>query len=272
MTDIAVIIVTHNSETVLDSCIAALAQYGGTCFVCIVDSGSSDTSYLAPYGDKPGFRVLRRDNIGYARANNLGYLNCSKRAEYVVFLNPDAFITEDTFTRAAAAMDADSRTGCLTGRLTGYDMQTMQPTGRLDSTGIFRAWYGRWYDRGQGEADQGQYSEPQEIPAACGAFLFCRRLMLEQVSLGNGVVFDPDFFLYKEDIELSMRICKSSWRILYLPDVQVYHCRGWQQRQQMPHRLRVTAAAGEVLVYTKHPSVYMLWAVLKYLLVRFVGI
>ncbi len=272
MADIAVIIVTHNSEAVLDTCIAALVRYGDSCFVCIVDSGSSDTAYLAPYKDRSGFKVLYRDNIGFARSNNIGYRCCPHEAEYVVFLNPDAFITAEAFALAAAAMEADSCTGCLTGRLAGYDIQIMQPTGRLDTTGIFRTWYGRWYDRGQGETDQGQYCEPQVVPAACGAFLFCRRAMLEQVTLNGGGVFDPDFFLYKEDIELSLRIRKLSWSILYLPDVLVYHCRGWQQRQQVPRTLRIIAAAGEILLYKKHPSPYMLWALIKYLLVRFVGL
>lgn len=272
MADIAVIIVTHNSEAVLDTCIGALDRYGGSCFVCIVDSGSRDTSYLASYEDRPGFKVLRRDNIGFSQANNLGCRSCPKGAEYIVFLNPDAFICADTFSLAETAMEADSRTGCLSGRLAGYDSRTMQPTGRLDSTGIFRTWYGRWYDRGQGEPDHGQYSESQVVPAACGAFLFCRRTMLEQVALDGGAVFDPDFFLYKEDIELSLRIHKTSWRIRYLPDILVYHCRGWQQRQLISRRLRITAAAGEILLYKKHPSPYMVWALTKYLLVRFVGL
>jgi len=88
--------------------------------------------------------------------------------------------------------------GCVSGRLLGYDITLQQPTDRLDSTGIFRTWYGRWYDRGQGEADRGQYGELQDIPAACGAFLFCRYKMLDQVSRADGNVFDPDFFFIKK--------------------------------------------------------------------------
>jgi GT2 family glycosyltransferase len=109
----------------------------------------------------------------------------------------------------------------------------------------------------------------EEIPAACGAFLFCRKRALEEASLGPGRIFDPDFFLYKEDIELCLRIRHAGRKIVYLPDVKVLHCRGWQQRKTIARSLRLTAAASELLLYRKHPSPYIIWALAKYLLVRF---
>ncbi|MCI5146265.1 MAG: hypothetical protein D3923_12225 [Candidatus Electrothrix sp. AR3] len=118
--------------------------------------------------------------------------------------------------------------------------------------------------------------EEEDVPAVCGAFLFCRKTMLEQLALiqhNDSVVFDPDFFLYKEDIELCLRVRKSGWRITYLPEVVVYHCRGWQKkRQQIPHQLRLTAATSELLLYKKHPSPYIFWALAKYLLVRWLKV
>ncbi|MCI5124778.1 MAG: hypothetical protein D3925_09945, partial [Candidatus Electrothrix sp. AR5] len=131
-------------------------------------------------------------------------------------------------------------------------------------------------DRSQGEKDRGQYPNPEDVPALCGAFLFCRQSMLAQLSLdrsSSAAVFDPDFFLYKEDIELCLRINKLGWRIVYHPGIQVYHCRGWQkERQQIPYQQRLTAAKSELLLYKKHPSLYILWAWFKYLLVRWLKI
>ena len=268
MAAIAVIIVTHDSEKVLVPCMESLARYGGDCTVCIVDSGSSDTSYLREYEAHPHLRVVYQGDIGFGRANNVGYQHIDSGAEYIVFLNPDAFITEHTFSEAVKALSSDADAVCLGGRLQGYDLETMRPTGKLDSTGIFRKWYGRWFDRGQGEPDTGQYGHPERLPAACGAFLFCRKEKLEQLSLADGQVFDPDFFLYKEDIELGLRVAASRWHTLYAPGVKVYHCRGWQHRQQMSHRFRLMAAENEILLYRKHPSAYLAWAWLKYILVR----
>ena len=88
-------------------------------------------------------------------------------------------------------------------------------------------------------------------------------------ALDGGAVFAPEFFLYKEDIELSLRLRRGGWSIHYDPGLTVYHCRGWdRERANMPHTLRLAAAANEVRLYQRHPSPYILWALAKYLLVR----
>ena len=235
----------------------------------LVDAGSSSTTYLDGLDTRPGTQLLRTTNLGFAAANNLGYRAIQEKTEFVVFLNPDAFLEPGTLGRARAILAAHPRVGCLTGLLLGWDLQNDRPSGRIDSTGIFRRWYGRWYDRGQGEVFSGQYDRAEAVPAACGAFLFCRRSALDETALAGGAVFAPDFFLYKEDIELSLRLRRAGWRILYHPGLTVYHCRGWQrQRRRMPYTLRLAAATNEVRLYRRHPSPYILWALAKYLLVR----
>jgi GT2 family glycosyltransferase len=272
MAKIAVIIVTHNSQAVLPSCMASVTKYGGECFVCLVDSGSDDPSYLKDYEQSSRISIIYLGDKGFGQANNAGYQLCADKADYFVFLNPDALITEQTFTAALKALQGNLSAGCVGARLLGYDFKIGKPLTTLDSTGIFRRWYGRWFDRGQGEPDTGQYNSTEVIPAACAAFLFCRKKMIEQVSLKSGVFFDPDFFLYKEDIELGLRIRKSCWDTLYVPEVLVYHGRGWQLRKKITKQTRLTAAANEILLYTKHPSPYIVWALFKYFLVRFLNI
>jgi GT2 family glycosyltransferase len=271
----AVIIVTHNSQPVLLRCLTSLEQQTvPPDTVVLVDSGSVDHNYLRPYQDHAGITVFFENNIGFSRANNIGYASVAQDTDFILFLNPDAFPEPDSIELALAFFsDKDNRdVGCIGGRLSGFDCDSGESTGRLDSTGVFRKWYGCWHDRSQGEADNGQRMVREDVPAVCGAFFFCRKTMLEQVSLIRGEnkdVFDPDFFLYKEDIELCLRMRKAGWRIVYLPEIVVRHCRGWQKdRRLIPHQLRLTAAASELLLYRKHPSLYMLWALIKYLLVR----
>ncbi len=263
------VIVTHNSEPFLGRCLAALERQGPILQeLIVVDAGSESTGFLESLAEKPGVRLVQTENRGFSRSNSLGFGLCQQQAEYVVFLNPDAFVQPDVFDRAVAIMEQEPRVGCLTGRLLGYDITLDQPTGLIDSTGIFRKWYGRWYDRGQGESFDGQYSEPEDVPAACGAFLFCRSKALASIVLADGSLFDPDFFMYKEDIELSLRLRSAGWRILYHPELEAFHCRGWSRdRKKMSLEARRMAAGNEVLLYRRHPSVYMLWAVCKFLLV-----
>ncbi len=239
--------------------------------IILVDSGSQDTSYIDQLYANKNLTVCKLDNVGFSTANNTGYQRITSKAKYVLFLNPDAFLRDAmALAEIISFMERQDSTtiGCVTGKLVGFENDVGKLTGYIDSAGIFRTWFGRWYDRGHTRKDAGQYRHVEDIPAACGAFMFCRKSALEQVALGPGIIFDPDFFLYKEDVELSLRIRNARWRIVYLPDIVVYHCRGWQGRQSVPYSLRLIAAKSEILLYKKHPSPYVLWAVFKYFLVR----
>lgn len=263
---VTAIIVTHDSQPVIGRCLAAIrAQTARPEQVVIVDSGSQESSYLRRLegGD---VMVHCVDNIGFAAANNLGVSLASSASRYLLFLNPDAFMAPGVLAAAAVIMAENDRVGIVGGRLTGYDSDLDTPTGRLDSTGIFRSWYGRWYDRGQGQPDGANYRSAQTVPALCGAFLFCRRRAVEP-ELPQ--LFDEDFFLYKEDIDLCLRIRRRGWQCRYEPTLTVFHCRGWSaDRKKMSRGLRLMAARNEVRLTVKHRSPYIAWALAKYLLVR----
>ncbi len=275
MIRVSAIIVSNNSGPDLIRCISALrGQTFPVMEIIVVDAGSTESEQVRSQCARESIRCICTENIGFARANNLGYRAASSSADFILFINPDAFASAGAVEQAIACMSESDAAdiGCVTGRLLGFDRKSGKATGCLDSTGIFRKWYGRWYDRGQGERDTGQYDFRENIPAACGAFMFCRRAALEQAGLPGGAVFDFDFFLYKEDIELSLRLRKEKWRIVYVPSIVVHHCRGWQGRGQMPRWQRLMAARNEVRLYQKHPSVYMLWAMGKYFLVRYMNL
>jgi len=263
---VAAIVVSHNSELTLERCIQGLtAQDYPLEMIILVDSGSSDQKFLLNLQNKYAIELLLSENLGFSRANNLGYEKITSDIDFVVLVNPDLFLPV-SFVADALKICVDTSIGMLSGKLSGYDLEEDRPSGKLDSTGIQRTWYGRWYDRGQGEPDQKQYDNLESMPALCGALLFCRTKALRSF---NGVVFDPDFFLYKEDIELSLRMRKSGWKLLYHPGLTAYHCRGWQnERSKMSFGQRELAAKSELLLYKKHPSPYIIWAIFKYLLVK----
>lgn len=270
---VCVIIVTHNSADVLTVCLTALDQQTRPVDrIIVVDSGSTDRAYLAPLQKRERLVLIEKENIGFARANNLGMTAIPTDADMVIFMNPDTFLQPDLIARASHILTAQPQIGIVTGKLLGFDPVLSRPTGCLDSTGIFRRWYGRWFDRGQGRPDDtGCYETSSQIPAVCGALMCCRAEALR--SLGSKKVFDEDFFLYKEDIELSLRIKKKGWQLVYEPSLKAFHCRGWQKdRQQVPYFLRSMAAENEIRLYKKHPSPYIVWAILKYLGVRYLRI
>lgn len=224
--------------------------------IILVDSGSADTKYLEAYADLPNVvLVLDKDDIGFCRANNLGMLRLAPNVDYVFFLNPDAMLTPTFLDDAISYMEQPkhSHVGALTGMVLGYDIDEGKPSGRYDSTGIFHRWYGKWYDRGQGELiDQTLYMKEESVPAICGAVFFCRKTALDSILLRGKEVFDSTFYMYKDDIDLSMRLRAKGWDVKYVPALIAYHCRGWHRdRSKMPRAFRLCSAWNELRLHAR---------------------
>lgn len=272
----AVIIVAYNSQNHLPWCLKALKEQ--TLLpsqIIVVDSGSHDSSYLMEWEDDPLVFVHRANsNIGFCQGNNLGMAFVKATMQYVLFLNPDAFLTPSFIENACAVMEekANKKVGALSGILLGYEMQNNRPSGKIDSTGVFRTWYGRWFDRAQGEDVQltkMSYYQREEVPALCGALMFCRLEALRSVELAPNMVMDSEFFMYKEDIDLSLRLRRQEWSLLFDPALESYHCRGWgQDRKQVSLQFRLMSARNEMRIYERMRSPCYFYSVLKYLLVR----
>ena len=264
---VAVIIVTYNSGKVLPRCLEALtAQTRTVESIIVIDNNSPDSSYLDSI--RPPVTLVRNNsNDGFCGGNNIGY-TLNGAYKYVLFLNPDAYLEREFIEKAIQWMErADNlRIGALTGTLLGFDLQQCRPTGRIDSTGIFQTWYGKWYDRRQGSAWTGNHSgiESENVPAICGALMFCRAKALEDVKLANGDIFDSRFFMYKEDIDLSLRLRRKGWRLEYVPQLLSYHCRGWKSRREMPARSKYLSARNELRVCFRHRTIGLPYSLLKY--------
>jgi len=262
------VIVTHNSQKVLPLCLAHLEQQSPALQnIVVVDSGSTTTEYLDSLDCSVSVQVIKTDNCGFGAANNLGYCHVSaKEQDIVIFLNPDTFLSNGFIAQMLQSFDENPHAAIVSGKLRHYDLREMSGSNRLDSTGIFRNWYGRWFDRGGGEQDHGQYDLIEETPALCGALLCCREKHLRGF---DGKIFDEDFFLYKEDIELCLRLREKGKKLLYDPRLIAHHCRGWHgERRRMAYQLRLIAAESEIKLYRKHPSPYIIWATGKYILVK----
>ena len=264
---LSVIIVTHNSEQFIHRCIDSLDdQSASASRIVIVDSGSADPSYLNYLSGKKGYEIHHKRNIGFAAANNFGLSLTAAQSEYVCMMNPDTFLETETFESALAHLSTDARIGMVGGRLKGFDIDLSSPTGLLDSTGIFRSWYGRWYDRGQGEKNADNFRVQEHVPAVCGAFMFCRTAALQEAM---PTPFDESFFMYKEDIDLCLRLRKKGWKLLYAPEVEMYHARGWaNDRKAISYETRCLASKNEIRLTIKHRSPYLIWALGKYMAVR----
>lgn len=264
---VGVVIVTHNSEKYLSKAIEHLQAQTYPVEIVIIDSGSKDPSYVNAYRSIAKVRILAR-NAGFCDGNNEGFKELD--TDYILFLNPDAFISSTFIEEAVQFMKQTPDAGAVTGKILGYCLRE-GPTGLYDTTGIFHTWFGKWFDRGQGEeVESNLYDQMECIPAICGAVMFCRSKALIQVSRHNQI-FNPDFFMYKEDIDLSLRMRGRGWHLYYVPQLQAYHCRGWTDRKAMAKKLRLCSARNEIRVNKWKPH-HLAYSVTKYLAVRLLNL
>jgi GT2 family glycosyltransferase len=239
------IIVNWNGRSYLDTCIAAVRASTVRVSIVVVDNASTDGSVEHVAQWHPDVRVLAlAENVGYAAGANAGLH--ATAAEYACILNSDVHVAPDHFERLTARLDEDRTIGAAQGKLyqvtpDAFLGQDFPRGGRLDSAGHLIRRTRMVVDRGQGEPDGPEYDIEASVFSACGAALFLRRSMLEELA-PDGEYFDAAFFAYKEDIDLCWRARLLGWDIRYVPDAVAHHARGWPGGG-LPDRSRVPLAA-----------------------------
>ncbi|CCB91947.1 glycosyltransferase, family 2 [Waddlia chondrophila 2032/99] len=267
---VSVIIISYNNESQVAKCLDALRQQTVSPHqMILVDTGSKDRSYLEKYREEC-YVIEAEPHCGFCVGNNLGYLAVDPEADAVLFLNPDAFLFPDFLENGARYLSHHTDVGAITGLTLGYDFEMKKPTGFVDTTGIFSTWYGKWYDRGQGSIyDPVNSPGHGDIPAICGAVFLGRKKALDQTRI-NREVMDSRYFMYKEDIDLSLRLLKKKWKLRYVPELKAYHCRGWKKnRKEMPRQYRLYSARNELRVnWGRKHLIGSLYSLTKYLTVK----
>lgn len=236
---ISLIIIHYNTPQYLETCLSAIfAQTYKNIEIIFIDNNSPDKSGLEfvkkTYGDRESLIIVpNAENLGYARAANQGIRmaieevgpGADAKADYVVITNPDIVYTPTYFEKAVARMEQDEKIAALTGKVYKFDFDRLQPTNIIDTVGLFAYKNRRVIDDGQGLIDEGQFDEECEVFGVSGACPLYRTKALEDVKILDEYL-DEDFFMYKEDVDLSWRFLLYGWKNLYYPPAVAYHGRG----------------------------------------------
>ncbi|NML98987.1 glycosyltransferase family 2 protein [Paraburkholderia sp. RP-4-7] len=266
----ASIYVSYHSEKYIDCFLGRHRQELGETVLIV---NSTPEKYA---GDLSDVKCLEaRKNVGFAAANNLGIVGLSGGAhDFIIFINPDVVMPQGWLGSFSKICDLPEYrdVGVFTGPLLGYSFARDEPTGLIDSLGIWRTSYGKWFDKQQGQpttAPDSVITEPQEVPAVCGALMVVRKKVIEELVSEYGFFFDESYFMYKEDIEVSLRIRRKGWRTLLHPSLAAYHCRGWDpNRGAMPKWTRSISSRNELKMHLRHQWRGVPYSLLKYLYVK----
>lgn len=262
--DVSVIIVSWNVRDLLLNCIRALrsspVRGSLSLEILVVDNASTDgtAAVLRDAGDVSA--ILCERNLGYGRANNLGFQHA--RGRFLLVLNPDTEPRPGSLEALVNFAEARPRAGIVAPRLLNPD-ETVQtaafrfPTLVMSALDLFplpsivpgriRAGMSasRINGRYPGEASA---EEPFQIDHPLGACMLLRRDAYRQVG-----GFDPRLFMYSEEVDLAMRYRRAGWECWQVPEARVFHL-GGQSTKQVPDRMFIELWRSRLHVYARHYS------------------
>lgn len=232
---LSVVIVAYRSRDELGPALASLSrEIGGRRVEVVVVDNSLDADGTGGLvrGEFPWVDyVVPPENLGFGRANNLGYARTS--GECVLFLNPDTVCNAAALEHCVRRVLAEPDIGLISPKLVMADgemdlaCRRSIPTlwdGFCRASGLAARFPNKAWAAGYNLTrlpEGGTY----EVGAINGAFMLGRRAVLDEIA-GVGQVFDEAFFMYGDDLDLCIRMARAGRRIVYDGRVQITHLKG----------------------------------------------
>ncbi len=258
---LSVVIVNYNVRAFLENALAALSRAleGIDGEIIVVDNASDDGSVEMVRQKFPGVALIPSTvNRGFAAGNNLALPRC--KGDYILLINPDTVVQEDTLRMLITYMDEHPSVGLATCRILNPD-GSLEPACRrsfptpwvafskiVGLSALFprSKWFGRY---------NLTYRSPDaecEVDAVSGSFMFVRKNVVDQV---GGL--DEQFFMYGEDLDWCYRIKQAGWRVMYTPATQIVHYRGQSTKRSDIDEVKVFYDAMRVFVRKHFPRGFL---------------
>ncbi len=235
--NISVVVVNWNGGEAVLKTLRSVTKAAGEKEVWLVDNASTDESLEKIREEFPLVKILaNRENLGFARANNQAAEKA--KGEYLILLNPDTEVMEETFIKTSLYFQSHPKVGIIGGRLENED-GSVQKSGRRDPTVLRELVYysGLWryhekYFQARFDFPAGlDWEKDRLVDEVSGAYLAIRRKVVEEIGL-----FDERFFMYYEDADLCLRARKAGWQVVYVPEIRIKHLQG-QSAKVLPKRV-----------------------------------
>jgi GT2 family glycosyltransferase len=226
--DLSIIIVSYNTKEFLKGCIESIYKTTKNINfeIIVVDNASTDqTSELLKKLKTENLQLIEnKENLGFSKANNIGVKKASGR--YLLFLNPDIEVHENTFEGMVKFMDEHEDAGAATCKL-------VMPNGQIDDAShrgeptpwnAFTHFSGLSKLFGKTKLFSGynlgylNLNVTHEVEALAGAFMLVRKRAGEEAGW-----WDEDYFFYGEDLDFCYLLREKGWRIYYVPEYSVLH-------------------------------------------------
>ena len=246
---ISVVIVSYQVRYFLEQCILSVlaASKGLEVEIIVVDNNSADDTCEMLLTKYPKVQLIEnKENVGFSVANNQGV--AIAKGVYVLILNPDTVLAEDTLSQILHFAKSKSNFGALGVKLINDAGNFMPESKRGIPTpqvsfnklfGISSKRTGKYY------ATHIHENETGVVEVLSGAFVFLKRTVYNEVG-----GFDEAFFMYGEDIDLSCKILHKGYQNYYYHNTQVIHYKGESTKRDLKY-LKIFYQAMKIF-YKKH--------------------
>ena len=252
MARLSIIIVTYNSASQIDGCLASLSANPSSVDheTLIVDNASPDETAAAVRQRWPGVRVIEAGaNVGFARANNVGIRQTV--GELVLLLNPDTVVPAGAIDTLVASLDARPDAAAVGPRLVDAAGRAELSFGAMIAplAELRQKLLVAGNDRGAplvGAYVDRMTRRAREVDWVSGACLLVRRADAEAVGL-----IDERYFMYAEDVDFCAALRARGRKVLFTPGALVVHLRG-RSVASMPRATEMAYRRSQLAFYAKH--------------------
>jgi O-antigen biosynthesis protein len=254
---LSVIIVNYNVKYFLEQCLHSVVKActGINAEIIVGDNNSTDGSREYLEGSFTDVRFIwNSENIGFAKANNLALAKA--KGEFILFLNPDTILAEDSIEKCLQFFKTDEKIGALGIHMVDGSGNFLKESKRAfpsPLTSLFKLSglamllphskiFARYHLGNLPE------NENHEVDVLAGAFMMMPKKILDEI--GN---FDERFFMYGEDVDLSYRIQKAGYKNFYFAESSIIHFKGESTKRGSLNYVRLFYKAMSLFV-KKHYS------------------
>jgi GT2 family glycosyltransferase/lipopolysaccharide/colanic/teichoic acid biosynthesis glycosyltransferase len=257
--DVSVIIVTHNSRSVIEPCLDSLKKQSmfDQTEVVVVDNASRDGTPQLVQDRYPWVDLYAgARNAGFSVGVNLGIQNA--RGRYLLILNPDTVVREHSIKTLYQFMEKTPDAGIVAPKLVFHDGNLQYSCRKFYNWRVLilrRTPLGKIFKNSSVVAEHLMLDFDHETTArvdwVLGACMFVRREAVESVGL-----MDERFFLYFEDVDWCYRMKQKRWAVYYHPEAEVVHDHARESAKSVLNRSFVAHLASLFRYYEKWNAVF----------------
>ena len=263
---LSIVIVNYNVKHFLIQCLQSVQKSiaGIEAEVFVVDNASSDDS-VEMVKEKFSWvhLIANTENMGFSYANNQA-IRIAK-GKFVLLLNPDTLVEEDTFVKCMDFMNQTPDAGALGVKMINGNGEFLPESKRalpIPSVAFYKIFgFSKLFPRSK---KFGSYhltyldnDKTQSVEVLSGAFMWIRKKILDEIGS-----LDETFFMYGEDIDLSYRIIQAGYKNYYLPETRIIHYKGESTKKGTINYVIVFYKAMQIFAkkhFTNKKSLLLTW-------------